>query len=178
MEVSIVLIILAALVATMASNLWSRQDAMSYQQAILFFNRSLPNVMSTMKLSGEGGCFTSKGCSTGKTSANFTAMLHQFGAPATTEWGEDWTAGYDKGVVEIVYPIDSLSSVTKDLLIARIQEESLKGGALISHDAASSATTVPDSVIQGGTASHAGVAAGAAKATGVTDALFFYVKAR
>ncbi|THB69341.1 MAG: prepilin-type N-terminal cleavage/methylation domain-containing protein [Gammaproteobacteria bacterium] len=177
MEISIVLIILAALVATMASNLWSRQDAMSYQQAILFFQKTLPQAMASMRLSGDGDCLTSAGCAAvGGTTPTITQKLQEYGAPTVTEWGEEWTAAYGDGVLEIQYctaglSVDALASLNKNIVNA-----SKEGGALVRDDATSN---LPAVVLQGQTTSQAsgGVSFTANNPTCTVKA-FYYVRTR
>ncbi len=174
MEVSIVLIILAALVATMASNLWSRQDSMSYQQAILFFQKTLPQAMASMRLSGDADCLTSNGCgaSGAGSSTDITAKLQEYGAPSVTEWGEAWTASYAKGAVEIDYCVDGLSAAALGALQKNVQNASKEGGALIPHGDQSP----PNTAIQG--EDKADATNFTSVSAGCTKSAFFYVKTR
>lgn len=173
MEISIVLIILAALVATMASNLWSRQDSMSYQQAILFFQKTLPQAMASMRLSGDADCLTSAMCE-GETTADITAKLQEYGAPTMTEWGEPWTAFYKTGAVEIDYCADGLSTVAKDALNKNIQAASMQGGALIPEG---SVHAPPATAMQGTTSQDSTNFSGMTPAVCTTH-LYYYVKTR
>ncbi len=173
MEISIVLIILAALVATMASNLWSRQDSMSYQQAILFFQKTLPQAMASMRLSGDADCLTSAGCGASGSSTDITAKLHAYGAPAMTEWGESWTATYATGAIEIDYCVDGLSTTALDALKKNVQDASKQGGALIPHTPSS--PVIPANATQGATTANSAFTAVDA---GCTTSSYYYVKTR
>ena len=178
MEISIVLIILAALVATMASNLWSRQDSMSYQQAILFFQKTLPQAMASMRLSGDASCLTSAGCGSSGTSHDITAKLQEYGAPSMTEWGEPWSASYSNGVVEIQYCTSGLSTTALGSLNKNVQNASQEGGALVRHVA--SATDLPNTVEQGSNATKGGggVTFTAVDAACTGAKAFYYVRTR
>ncbi len=140
MEIAIVMIIMAALVGTMASSLWSKQDTMSIQQTVLFFNKGLPQAIANMKLRGYKNCFTSVGVSgvcaapaaDGPSEDDIHDLLVDAGAPALTEWGERWDAHYyGQGVLKITYPAKALSASAKGDFVRVIQTESGQGGALI-----------------------------------------------
>lgn len=144
MEIAIVMIIMAALVATLAGNLWSKQDSMSIQQTILFLNKSIPQAIANMKIEGRGSCFTIKGCEDGDDGDMLTTYLKSAGASEVTEWGEDWSATSSKGVLSITFSTGSLAGSTVATLVRKVQQESEKGGALVKHDGLVDCDEVPD----------------------------------
>lgn len=175
MEIAIVMIIMAALVGTMASSLWSKQDTMSIQQTVLFFNKGLPQAIANMKLRGYKNCFTSIGvadvCVYGGEDDDDDVDLYDLlvaaGAPALTEWGETWIAHYSgQGVLKITYPVKGLGDSARDDFVRVIQTESNQGGALIPHGTAEEeAEPTVNSAPQGETGDD-------------EDALEFYISVR
>ncbi len=150
MEIAIVMLILSALVATMATNLWSRQDTMSIQQAVIFFNKDLPQAIANAKINGYGDCFKKSGglsstnwddaCTSG-TSGDLKLALVSSGVEPNTLWSEVWTSTYSTGVIKITYPVASLSLDAQLNFQRKIRDEANKGGALIRHTTGTTALT-------------------------------------
>ncbi len=114
MEVAIVMVMIAALVGTLASSLWSKQDTLTTQQAVIHFTKTFPQAILNARMNGNNGCFVQSQsswdnkCGTG-VADTMTQALKDGGAPDKTEWGEDWTADNKLGYVRISYGITRLS---------------------------------------------------------------------
>lgn len=180
MEIAIVMLVLAALVGTMASSLWNRQDTVTIQQAVLFFTKSLPQAVVNAKINGYSKCFKKvttsviedgdfdatcdgdevavlddDGVPTGEMEADQDAMAKALiggGAQSTTEWGESWKAAYCTGVMRIQYYVNALDDAAILNLTKAIEDESTNNGPLIPHVAGADSVT--------STAASQGVVAG------------------
>ncbi len=181
MEIAIVMLIMAALVGTMASSLWNRQDTMTIQQAVVFITKSVPQAMVNSRINGYQGCY--KLVTAGYSDSDFAGTCTGLTAPATmtaanllthalidggaqehTEWGGTWYAEYTTGIMRVKYSLAGLDDAAKNNLARAIQAASDGNGPLIKHD---STATVP---------STTGVNQGAIDAT--SNEVIAYLKTR